>query len=300
MSERMERENLLARWLAGELTPQELAELREREDYPLLKRLAEESRGVQLPGYPVSQEWERLRGKLSDSPARPSPVRRLWPIAIGAGVALLLAAVFAFPLLTQRTYEMADKGSITLPDGSQVTLNQNSSLAYRRQLLPSVRQCTLEGEAFFRVTHGRAFRVKTPQGQVEVRGTAFSVWARSDLTVTICYAGKVRVRNRQQHIDLEPGDRAQIIGNHLTGDRINPSNEPGWMQDERTFQNAPLYQVFAEWSQQTRKRIIGNYDPSKRYTGPLPQNPETAKAIFEDAMNLQIDIRTDSIVINRR
>ncbi len=70
--------------------------------------------------------------------------------------------------------------SATLPDGTKVTLNSNSSLVYPSRFDSKSRDVKLEGEAFFKVTKDAAhpFIVKTPQkAAIRVYGTQFDVEA---------------------------------------------------------------------------------------------------------------------------
>lgn len=78
--------------------------------------------------------------------------------------------------------------SATLPDGTKVTLNSNSSLVYPSRFDSNSRDVKLEGEAFFKVTKDAThpFVVKTPQkAAVRVYGTQFDVEAyAADKNVT--------------------------------------------------------------------------------------------------------------------
>lgn len=70
--------------------------------------------------------------------------------------------------------------SMTLPDGTYVTLNSNSSITYPSRFDGDSRDIHLDGEAFFKVTKDthHPFIVKTPQKAViKVYGTQFNVEA---------------------------------------------------------------------------------------------------------------------------
>lgn len=70
--------------------------------------------------------------------------------------------------------------STTLPDGTYVTLNSNSSITYPSRFDGDSRDIHLDGEAFFKVTKDthHPFIVKTPQKAViKVYGTQFNVEA---------------------------------------------------------------------------------------------------------------------------
>ncbi|GAB3425397.1 FecR family protein [Niabella aquatica] len=70
----------------------------------------------------------------------------------------------------------------TLDDGTQVTLNKNSSVVYNRGFGKTVRHIILNGEAFFDVTSNPNVRLLLEAGNIhiEVKGTAFNVNAYKD------------------------------------------------------------------------------------------------------------------------
>ncbi|UWX56505.1 FecR family protein [Maribacter litopenaei] len=70
---------------------------------------------------------------------------------------------------TEENYE-----TTVLPDGSQVYLNQHSSISFQESFQPGT--IKLKGEAFFEVEHGDLpFTVLTDHGEVVVLGTEFNV-----------------------------------------------------------------------------------------------------------------------------
>ncbi|MDR0894013.1 MAG: FecR domain-containing protein [Prevotellaceae bacterium] len=73
--------------------------------------------------------------------------------------------------------------SVTLPDGTQVYLNSESTLKYPQHFVGELREVTLSGEAYFEVgkNEARRFVVSTAQQvKVEVTGTRFNMEAYSE------------------------------------------------------------------------------------------------------------------------
>ena len=110
--------------------------------------------------------------------------------------------------------------STTLPDGSQVWLNANSTLRYPAEFSRRNREVELDGEAYFKVTksEGRKFTVTTADIQVEVLGTEFDVdsynIAGRTSAVTLV-SGKVRMSYTDEDklrssIILKPNQRAEL------------------------------------------------------------------------------------------
>lgn len=62
-----DHDELLARWLAGELTDAELEALRSREDFEELEAIVEQMRLLSPPAFDEAVSWQRLREKLAAS-----------------------------------------------------------------------------------------------------------------------------------------------------------------------------------------------------------------------------------------
>lgn len=94
---------------------------------------------------------------------------------------------------------------VTLPDGSRVTLNENSKLTYPAVFIDRYRLLSLEGEAFFDVAADslRSFRVQTGRLQTMTIGTSFNVRSvpGEDVVVTVV-SGRVRVINESHTIPV--------------------------------------------------------------------------------------------------
>lgn len=63
-------ETLLARWLADELTEQELAELQQREDFADLQAIVEGMKGLEMPEFSEQASWEKLQERLQAEPPK--------------------------------------------------------------------------------------------------------------------------------------------------------------------------------------------------------------------------------------
>lgn len=82
--------------------------------------------------------------------------------------------------------QSGNKSKLVLPDGTQVWLNGDSKLTYPGNFKQPYREVTLEGEAFFDVSHDTAhpFIVHTAGIDIRVLGTAFNVKSyQADATI---------------------------------------------------------------------------------------------------------------------
>jgi len=75
-----------------------------------------------------------------------------------------------------------ERKKITLPDGSTVLLNAQSSLSIGKEFNETCREVILKGEAYFDVIHNKnkPFKVRTEEFNINVLGTAFNVKAYPD------------------------------------------------------------------------------------------------------------------------
>ncbi len=95
-----------------------------------------------------------------------------------------------------------------LEDGSQITLNQNSSLTYPEHFASESRKVKMTGEAFFEVEHKpeQPFEVEVAAANIRVLGTSFNVNDIShDSTVVFVQTGRVLFFNDQNEVILTEG-----------------------------------------------------------------------------------------------
>jgi ferric-dicitrate binding protein FerR (iron transport regulator) len=161
-------------------------------------------------------------GVVPEGVGRRTPVR-YWRVA--ASVALLVASLGW--LWTERDRVLTreyrsgygEVVPLTLPDGSRVVLNANSTLRVPRfGFGKTAREVVLSGEARFSVQHTQShqrFIVRTPQQlAVEVLGTEFVVFSRPRGSKVVLNKGKVRLWGPNgglaKPLALRPGDVVTI------------------------------------------------------------------------------------------
>lgn len=188
--------------------------------------------------------------------AKIRPIRRWLTYAAAACVTLLLMALFYNPTRSISA-GIAEQKTHQLPDGSSVVLNASSKISYHPLRWGVARKIELEGEAFFQVTKGRRFVVKTTQGEVEVLGTSFNVRARGNSFAVSCVTGKVRVSNPKGERILTPGlsTQANENGDLVTPYTLTTQATAAWRDGKFYFNDAPLQEVFEEIQRQFEVRV---------------------------------------------
>jgi transmembrane sensor len=129
--------------------------------------------------------WDRMFLRISGAGNRegmlriPGNSRVLWAIAASV---IILAGIFSIYKLTERPKQLmlASHDRVltdTLPDGSKISLNLNSTLDYPAEFGNKVREVKLTGEVFFEVKHDsmHPFVVDAGPAKIRVLGTAFNV-----------------------------------------------------------------------------------------------------------------------------
>ena len=177
--------------------------------------------------------------------------RNYWFAA--ASVAVLIAVslyIFQKPLL-YRTYETgnAETENLTLSDGTEVTLNANSTLDVPRWgFYGSKRKVLLNGEGEFQVTHtedNKRFVIQTNTDfEVEVFGTQFIFYARENAKKVILNEGKVQINyqaGKQQM--MKPGDIVTLdarVDTLKLSKTDNPKKYSVWKNHQFYFDNTTL------------------------------------------------------------
>lgn len=102
---------------------------------------------------------------------------------------------------------------VTLSDGTKIKLNAMSSLTYPVRFNGDSREVTLEGEAYFDVSHSssESFKVQTRQGLVTVMGTEFNVNTYTEnLSYVTLVNGSVKVADQKNTQTIKPGEQATL------------------------------------------------------------------------------------------
>jgi transmembrane sensor len=182
-------------------------------------------------------------------------------MGIAAGLALLIAATFFF-LKDSKPNEMMAKTTfgetrtLNLPDGSQVVLNANSSLAWNDAWESGKdREVSLKGEAYFIVNeqskagHRDRFIVHTNDLDVEVLGTRFNVNTYRPQTQVILQKGSVEIKtslnDKTKKYSLTPGQKAVFDRNNdnVQISQVNSNVYVGWKDNRFVFDQTPLSEV---------------------------------------------------------
>lgn len=137
--------------------------------------------------------------------------------------------------------------SLTLPDGTKVNLNSESSLVYPETFDGDFRSVRLEGEAFFEVVKNpeKRFVVTTPHNaRVEVLGTSFNMEAFKwdSIVSTTLISGKVAFISRSGQVNMKPGEKLvyNIQADRASIYQTNGEAEISWKNGMIIFRKTPF------------------------------------------------------------
>lgn len=204
-----------------------------------------------------------------------------------------------------------EKATITLPDGTFVTLNSNSRLSY----IPKVynknnRQIGFSGEAYFNVAKDkkRPFIIDAKGLKVQVLGTKFNLLVRKEDKNAELYleSGKVLFISllKNESVALFPSQKLTM--NQLTGE-ISVEKEldnqaTAWRRNEMIFRNAPFETVLKSIENVYGIKIRMNYksDSLDVFTGTLVTNDlNSVLEVIETTNNLKATKTNNIISIDR-
>lgn len=157
-----------------------------------------------------------------------------------------------------------------LPDNSKITLNAETKISYHPFWWFMKREVKIDGEAFFEVSKGEKFEVKSEMGTTAVLGTSFNVLARNKRYKVDCFTGKVKVSsNTKEELILTPSYSAEIqVNGNIKLSKFSPQkNDKGWINNMFNFNAVPLREVLKEVERQFNIRIEADIADDLIYTG---------------------------------
>lgn len=228
---------IIAKYLSGEATADELHLLEEWRslsnenslEYDKFNEIFQASSSLKTD-IPVNTDaaWIKVQASLSKKKKQAKvisifgkPLQSQF-LRIAASIVLVAGLFFSIYRLNDKHSEnltfinSGDSVKVeTLPDGSTISINKKSSLAYSTDKFSKKRIVKLRGEAFFDVTHDEEnpFTVEAAGLQIVDIGTSFNINANEDneLVIISVITGEVKVTTlNDQSILLVAGDEASF------------------------------------------------------------------------------------------
>ena len=251
------------------------------------------------------------------------PSRWQWPggLKVAAAVVGLLGTLAAGWYLRESQHQHKDHTAfgetrtITLPDGSTVQLNGNSTLTYRDDwTADQPREVWLEGEGFFVVTKkavtGRRikFITHTPGLDVQVLGTQFNVHSRRGQTDVTLVEGKVELirpgDTKARILELKPGQVATARPGieQVALQETTPEMQTAWTQKQFVFEKTPLRTVGQQLSDSYGLTLVFDDQAlaDRQFTGNLSsQDVETLLTTLAATFDLTVERDSSTVYLRK-
>ncbi len=296
----MKKDDLIQKWLKGELTPQEQKAFDSLEEASFFQEIIEEGQRFKANKHTVVSSFNELENRIV-SKKKHLPTH--WISLLSKVAAVLLISLSVFYLFnnnaeTSFQTHYAESTTVTLPDNSVVELNELSSLEYKTKKWRKNRTLQLKGEAFFDVEKGSLFDVKTSNGIVSVLGTEFNVFDRDSIFKVSCYEGLVQVRYKNKTTML-PACKELIIRNGVEQHAKTALAKPTWLKNMSVFNNAYFTEVITELEKQYNVKVQLNLkNKHLKFTGAYTNNNlESALKSIVHPFNLKYEIKSKQQVI---
>ena len=200
--------------------------------------------------------------------------------------------------------------TISLPDGTQVTLNAKSSLSYNLSNFNSdERRIVFDGEGYFRVAKNPSspFSISAKGLNVSVLGTTFNLRARStDATAELSLEeGSVCFQALKTGLGdvLSPNQKAildQIHGTVTVEENSYVTDFSAWRRGELVFRNVPFVEVLEEIEEVYHVSIVIETErmdyQSDLFTGVLSRtNINEVLEVIEHSYHLKATLKDGTI-----
>lgn len=242
-----------------------------------------------------------------------------WRVAASAVGLLGTLATGWYVYQQQRTQKhvehtaFGEMRTCTLPDGSTVQLNGNSTLTYRDDWTDDQpREVWLDGEGFFvvakRAVAGKRikFITHTPGLDVQVLGTQFNVNTRRGQTDVTLVEGKVQLvrpgDTKARVLELKPGQvaKAQPGIEQVTLLKTAPETQTAWTQHQFVFDNTTLREIGQQLSDSHGLTLIFDSETlaDRRFTGNLSsQDLETLLLTLTASFGLTMERDSNTVYL---
>ena len=292
----------LAKWLSGELSPEEKHAFEQSDDYKAYAKIVNATEKLNDPAYNEEAALAKVKEKIAAQP-KVKKLNRSYVIAAAASLVILFGLYFFMNDATS-TFQTSygQQLAMTLPDGSEVLLNAKSTLHYDNDNWTENRTLHLNGEAYFKVTKGAPFKVITHEGIVEVLGTQFNVDTNKNFLEVQCFSGKVTVTNTAKvaHI-LTKGKAVRTYNTAVTNWTFDP-NDKNWISGQSSFTETPFSEVIEALENQYGINIKNLESfTQERFTGHfINDNREVAlKTVFE-AMDIEYTVNANVVTLSKK
>lgn len=286
-----------------------------RRYYEQLKEVWDASKHLALiSSVDENKAWEKFRARIKSGetaiPVHKKKDRNWLKIAASIILIATIASVTYLFINRQPAVEelIVQTGSNvltdTLPDGSVITLNKESSLLYRSSFSGKERVVTLKGEAFFDVSPDKEkpFIVHVNDIDVRVVGTSFNIKSKNDKTEVIVESGIVRVTSAGKTVELKAGERVRLdnAGTEMVKEQTTDKLYNYYRSREFVCDDTPLWKLVEVLNEAYEANIVIGREELKnlRITSPFyNESLDRVLDVISMTLNIRVVRSSDKIIL---
>ncbi|MFU1857146.1 FecR domain-containing protein [Sphingobacterium sp. NGMCC 1.201703] len=314
---------LLERYMVGETNEAERTIVEEwlekdannREAYLQMKKLWDSlPKPLEVPEVDVDKAWmnfkivrDRRASELTGIPTMKTKVIQ-WNWWAAASILLVcMVGFYVFDRSQREEMHLVSQEAVlrdSLPDGSTVTLNRNTELAYASTWSNKNRNVKLKkGEVFFQVKKDKKhpFVIETGNSKITVLGTSFNVRRIPKATEVIVATGLVKVAYADKEIFLRPDQMLTIRDADTATVQKKPVQDKFYkyyVDSKFNFVNTPLKDVAELLTRAYDYKVIID-DPSLQqipYTAEFERNSLTEiLKVMAKSLDLKVEVQGKEI-----
>jgi transmembrane sensor len=301
---------LIKKYLAGKCTPEEALRLEQwweaaLDDDRSMDALSREEQdaiqGQMLININLMIRQQEMQSGHQEKPAAPrGTIRTLisWKytmLAVACSLLLIIASTIFLQVVktgasTHVTSAYGERRTVTLPDGSTVVLNGNSSLDYSGWEKDQDRKVWLTGEAFFSVKHTvnhKRFIVYTPDSlKIEVLGTQFSVNNRRGITDVVLQEGKVKLMDARAFYIMKPDEMVRYSKDkqEFITKTVNAQQKIAWKDNLLIYRDESIGSIVEKLTESHGLKVVFENETIKEeiFNGSVPAD---SVSLFFDKIN---------------
>lgn len=298
----MKKNYLHAKWLNEEMNEEELAAFQASDDYELYEKIKIYSSQLEVADFNEEKIIQKIISRKKTK-TKQITLYTIWFSKIAAILIIVLGLFYSVEKISivNQITDNGEKRTFLLPDHSEVVLNSGSEVNYKKWNWNTNRELKLNGEAYFAVTKGKKFKVKTKLGIVTVLGTHFNVKTKKNQFNVTCFEGRVKVNYQKAQLILTSGQSVTFENGKQTN-TTTQITKPIWIDNQMSFQQEKLTAIITEIEKQYNVTIIIKTKNTENvFSGKIPTNNlDTALQIISTTYNLNYSIAKDQIIFEEK
>ncbi len=234
--------------------------------------------------------------------------KKTWSVAI-ISILLIVMAIWKLGMASEEQSHVVattfgEVQTHTLPDGSKVILNANSTITYKDWGVNNTRTVRLIGEAFFEVqplSKTQQFIVQTQKGNIEVLGTSFNVLQRADhLEVSLLEGAITLSIPKYPSINMMPGESVLIERDKYQRLETDVDALSAWRFKRMVFKEVPIRKIIRKLAVEFDYDITVEQQTilERKISASIPKNdPALLLEAISEIYDLKIEQQSEKIYV---